>query len=191
MEDNGKASSQGEEPRTYKLSLKGEDTSFEREISEELASQVLTVVMRGSQSVPAGSLLSRELEPDLTPGGGRRQSVREYIDGVEAKRNVDKILAIASFLETVRGEETFSVDQVKREFRNARERVPGNFSRDFSWAVRNGWIAADDEAPGEYYVTQEGRKAVADKFSDEVKKTTGVSRGTSRRRKRRSPGDEA
>ena len=193
MEATESATSPAEERRVYKLSLKlvsaqkGDDATFEREIPEELAYQVLAIVMGAGAAGPVGpqAPVVREPASAIRPSG-QRQSVREYIDAVEAKRNVDKILAIASFLETVRGEETFSVDQIKREFRNARERVPGNYSRDFSWAVRNGWIAADDEAPGEYYVTRAGHEAVAAKFSDEVKKGTGVAKASRRRRARRT-----
>jgi hypothetical protein len=72
----------------------------------------------------------------------------------------------------------------------ASEPVPGNYARDFRWAVANGWIAPDHSRPGEYFVTTKGDQAVEAKFTDEIKKSTGVDR-TARRRRRKKKDAEA
>lgn len=86
-------------------------------------------------------------------------------------------------------EDTFSKDDVRKEFRHAGEAVPGNYSRDFRWAVSAGWIAPVLGEPDMFFVTGKGDKAVEAKFSEEIKKATGVGK-TARRRRPRKKGDE-
>ena len=179
-----------DETRTYKVTLVGEGTSFERDITEAVALEILATIMGDAPPSARSGAIQAEV-PRTGAGSGRAQSVREYIDQSEPKRNVDRILAIAGYLEDVRDVDTFSADDVRRGFRDAKEKVPGNYSRDFSWAVKNGWLSPDDDVPGEYYVTETGRTALNSKFSDEVKKATGVARGSSRRRRQSKSGDEA
>jgi hypothetical protein len=107
------------------------------------------------------------------------------MDEFEPKRNPDKILAIAAYLTDTRGMETFTPADVKKEFKNAAEPVPGNYPRDWQWAVNNGWLARDDEDPTEFYVTGKGRDALAAKFSADVKRATSQP-APRRRRPRRS-----
>lgn len=174
---------------TYELSLKGQGIEVERNVGEEVALQILAILMGGGQAGPASRGAAVQLGR-TTRGGGRGQSLREFLNQVEAKRNVDKIVAIASYLETERGYETFSSDQIKKEFKTAREPIPANYPRDFKWAVGVGWLAPEPDDPDEYYVTESGRKAVEAKFSPEIKKTTTVGK-TERRRRPRKKGDEA
>jgi hypothetical protein len=84
--------------------------------------------------------------------------------------------------------ETFTPDDVKKEFRNAAEPVPGNYARDWAWVVSNGWIAKSDE-PGEFYITIRGREALTQKFSADVKKATKQTNTTRRRRTRKKAED--
>ena len=109
------------------------------------------------------------------------------MDEFEPKRNPDKILAIAAYLVDTREKDTFTPDDVKKEFRNASEPVPANYARDWGWAVSNGWIAKADGEPGEFYITLKGRDALSQKFSDEVKKAT---KQTGRRRRTRKKADD-
>jgi hypothetical protein len=185
-------------PKSYKLSLTGDGLSVEREVTEDVALQILAAVMGGAapaarQHHAGGRASGRHQAPSVplatvgtTPG---RLSLREYLLQVEAKRNVDKILAIAAFLREQRGLETFDSAAIKKEFRNAGEAVPGNFPRDFRWAITAGWIAAADDVPGEYYITTTGDKALEAKFSADVKKASPA--GKSRRRRTRKNEDEA
>lgn len=171
---------------TYKLTLKGGGLSVDREVDEATAFQILAAVMGGATlpRVTSGGGGGAHAV-DLTrarPHAAGRLSLREHMDEFEPKRNPDKILAIAAYLTDTREMETFTSDDVKKEFRNASEPVPGNYARDWRWTISNGWIAKADGFPGEYYVTGKGRDALSAKFSDDVKKTTGVSK-TSRRRR--------
>lgn len=77
-------------------------------------------------------------------------SAREALDLSGAKTNPEKIVALGQYV-LLDGGETFKVEDVKAQFRRARETVPANFSRDLSVAVQAGWVAQGDG--DEYYIT--------------------------------------
>lgn len=77
-------------------------------------------------------------------------SAREALDLSGAKTNPEKIVALGQYV-LQDGGETFKVEDVKAQFRRARETAPANFSRDLAVAVREGWLAQGDS--DEYYVT--------------------------------------
>jgi hypothetical protein len=187
MDDN--ETSGGDAP--FRVTLKGPGITVDREVDQATAVQVMTLVIGlPSQEGRTPSPLppAEQPAPDaarvpIVPGGARL-SLREYFDQAEPKRNPDKILTIAAYLEDHRGHQTFGKDAVKREFRNAGEATPGNYARDFRWTVTNGWIAEAPDVPDEYYVTTKGRQAISDKFSLEVKKASSSTKVQGRRRPR-------
>jgi hypothetical protein len=173
----------------YELSLKGRGIGVEREITEPVALQILSVLMGQEQPIP--SRRASGMQPARPVDAARPgRSLREFLNEVEASRNVDKIVAIAAYLESERGYETFSSTQIKGEFRSAREPTPANFPRDFRAAIGAGWLAPSHDDPNEYYVTDSGRRAVEAQFSAEVKRTARSDR-PGRRRRSRGQGDEA
>lgn len=178
---------------TYNLTLAGGGLTIEREVDEATALQIIAAVMGGGTlprvaSGGHGGARAADLSrPALQHGSTGGLSARGYIDEHDAKRNVDKILALATYVVDTRDVDTFTSDDVKREFRNAAEPVPGNYARDFKWAVQNDWIAPAEGLPGEYYVTAKGRKALEAKFSSDVKKSTAVKSG----RRKRAAGSNA
>lgn len=93
----------------------------------------------GDSSAPTGHMT-----------GGSVASAREALDLSGAKTNPEKIVALAEYV-LQDGGETFKVEDVKTQFRRARETAPANFSRDLSVAVQAGWIAQGDG--DEYYTT--------------------------------------
>jgi hypothetical protein len=109
----------------------------------------------------------------------------EFVAASGAKRNPDKIAAFGVFLMDELGNASFTREEMRQTFQRAGEPVPGNFPRDFGWAIRNKWISAVIDSPNEYVITKSARDAVANKFSKEVRATTRtpVSR---RRRSRKS-----
>ncbi|MEJ7764675.1 MAG: hypothetical protein WKF86_04195 [Acidimicrobiales bacterium] len=70
-------------------------------------------------------------------------SAREALDLSGAKTNPEKIVALGQYV-LQDGGETFKVEDVKAQFRRARETAPSNFSRDLAVAVKEGWIAQGD-----------------------------------------------
>ena len=88
-------------------------------------------------------------DPDQSDGT-RVTSAREALDVSGAKTNPEKIVALGQYV-MQDGTDTFKVEDVKTQFRRARETAPANFSRDLGVALREGWLAETDD--GEYYVT--------------------------------------
>lgn len=171
----------------FELKLSGEGITVERKIGREAARKILDVVLGGSGMAP--SVVNRPTPSvrHASPGNaaGRQQmtSIREFLDECKARRNPDKIAAIGAYLIDYEGATTFQRGDVKSKFRSAGEAPPGNFSRDFSWVVSNGWIAEDVNESGQFYVTGTGRKAIEERFSGDIKKASSLK--LPRRRKSR------
>jgi len=137
-------------------------------------------VSRRETSVSANGIAGLSHSPRP---GGRRTSLREFLEETQATRNPDKITAIAEYLALHEEVELFTRDDIKGRYRSAGEAAPANFPRDFAWALRNGWVAEDSKSPGSFYVTSKGRTAVENKFPDEIKKATAQPAGRKRSRK--------
>lgn len=171
-------------PTAYELSLTGGGLELKRSLTEGQALEVLAAVMGVDPPGRGGAGAPRESAQARARGGGAHGlSLREYFDDAQPKRNPDKILVVASYLKEIEGVELFTPDDLKTRFRSAGESVPGNWARDFRWAIQNGWIA-EDQTSGDYYVTKKGDDAVADRFSAEVKKATAVKQRVRRRPKK-------
>jgi hypothetical protein len=173
---------------TYDLTLKGAGLTIERKVTEAVALSVIATVMGADAGrVPqprnlgvAGARAGVGGAPALTAG--------EYLSSVEPKRNPDKILAFGAYLTDEMGRETFTRDEVRSMFQSAAEPVPGNFHRDFTWAVANRWLGEQPGTPGAFYVTTTGRTALKNKFAAEIKTATKL---RPRRRRKASAGAEA
>jgi hypothetical protein len=181
---------------TYELKIEGEGLSLSRRIDESLLSGIMHLLLGGSPPslaptpFPAHSqtLGSHRRYPTADPSVAKT-SLREYITETGAKRNPDKILVIADFLERFEDLQGFGRDDIKGRFRSAGESPPGNFPRDFAWTVSNGWIAEDPNVKGQYYVTRTGHAAIEGRFTTDVTKTSKLR--PSRRRRGRSVADGA
>ncbi|KAB1650400.1 hypothetical protein [Pseudoclavibacter endophyticus] len=140
------------------LTLSGK-ISYEDEITAPQAAQIITFLNAAEGSEPTlGPAPGGGAEGGRPSAGARTRqqggqavaSAREALDLSGAKTNPEKIIALAEYV-LQDGGETFKVEDVKAQFRRARETPPGNFSRDLSAAVQAGWIAQGDGE--EYYVT--------------------------------------
>ncbi|MCT8999010.1 hypothetical protein [Chelativorans intermedius] len=192
---------ESEPKETFAITIKGDGISIEKSVSSQTARQLINIILGGGgstyENVPRQehpvssnrvSAEERSSGPLGSPGPsvspGRRVSLREFLDDAQAQRNPDKIVAIAEYLYVHDSIDLFTRDDIKGRFRVAGEAAPANFPRDFSWAVRNGWIAEDLKSAGSFYVTQKGRTAIENKFSGEIKKAT--SQPTPRKRSRKT-----
>lgn len=174
----------------YAVSIDGNGIKIQKSVPAHIARQMVNVIMGGA--IPCEPV-SRQEAPvsknsssgtgHAPPSGGRRTSLREFLDESKASRNPDKITAIAEYLVVHEAIELFTRDDIKGRYRVAGEAAPANFPRDFAWAVKNGWVAEDTKTQGSYYVTQKGRAAIDNKFSDEVRKATLKPSGRKRSRK--------
>jgi hypothetical protein len=165
----------------YAFTLKGEGINFVGDVTQVIARTLLDVILKGGSPDPSDKLSNRD--GATSANSLPRKSLREFLNDHEAKRIPEKIVTIGEYL-TVNGAADFSKDEVLTQFRIAREAMPGNFRRDFSWAVATGWIAEDIAHHNRFYVTQSGKQAVSGNFSDEITKHSGFR--SVRRKRRRS-----
>ena len=173
----------------YSVKLTGPGVTIDREVSKELAEQVVLLVMTGQVSTAAAAPPTPPVgygspTPSPSPGVPGDLSVREFLDQTDAKRVPDKITAMAVFLRDVRKQSHFQRADMVEQFQAAHERVPKNLSRDIAWAAKAGWIAPKVGTNDTYYVTKSGGDAVAARFSKEVvQKTRGMTTGATKKKK--------
>ncbi len=138
------------------IAIRGK-VSYEDTISVAQAAQIITFLNVPEEDDPVlGSV--REVtrnERNTATANSRKSgnavgSAREALDLSGARTNPEKIVALGEYV-LQDGGETFKVEDIKTQFRRARETAPANFSRDLSTAVQAGWIAQGDG--DEYYIT--------------------------------------
>jgi hypothetical protein len=184
-------SSGGVDELLFKLELKGDGISVNKEISQDMARQVLDIILGGSAKSPTLSprregVVQHAGNPTISPYSrpfDDRISLREYLDAVNAKRNPDKITAIAGYLKEQENIESFTREDIKVRFRTAGEAPPGNYSRDFNWAVSNGWLAPENGIPDHYWLTSTGEKAIGEQFANGVRKASAIKAGRKKKGK--------
>lgn len=174
---------------TYRLTLKGDGVTVEREVTEDHARQIIAIVMGGAAMAGAPARPSASAGGITRAASGQIPALREFVDEVGAQRNPEKIVAIGAYLVDHLGQDNFSREEVKSQFKNAGEGVPGNYPRDFRWAIIAGWIAPDPNTSGRFFVTDSGRDALTQKFPDEIRERTRQAKTT--RRRRRKAGEKA
>ncbi|WP_326569465.1 hypothetical protein VSH64_48355 [Amycolatopsis rhabdoformis] len=141
-----------------KVSISGR-VSFEQEITATQAAQIIAFIDSFSGNPPEGmeSLLlppkqsPQPLQIAAPPAAGGLSSPREALELSGAKTNPERIVAFALYIAQQGGRETFTTEDIKPLFRQAREPIPGNISRDLDGAIKAGWITESDTR-GEYYV---------------------------------------
>nr|CAD6615030.1 hypothetical protein RTCK_02748 [Rhizobium sp. TCK] len=145
----------------FTLILSGDGIDVRRSVTPQKAALILSIVMGGDGVPPAG--LSDGASATI-PSPPERLSLREFLDEVGAKKKSEQIVAIGHYMALHEGEPSFTRDQVKERFRVAREPIPANLPRDFGTALSAGLIAEDHKAPGQYYVTKSGFRAIEGRF---------------------------
>ncbi|MBF4768342.1 hypothetical protein ISU10_11245 [Nocardioides agariphilus] len=173
------------------LTLDGGGLSFKRAVPEAVALKIMALAMGASVNLGQTPSTARrptpEPETDLDSAEDKDtntftpldESVGEFVHRHGATRNVEKIAAIAMYL-TTGGQERFTSEQLKEQFPKAGEKVPGNYPRDFRWAVQSKWIAEDHQRAKHFYITNSGKNAVNSKFSKDVRKASNLKTGKKR-----------
>jgi hypothetical protein len=139
---------------TIRLTMTGK-LSYDGDITIVQAAQIVTYLHTGLAPIspvgPPASVddLSGAAEPNRRQAG---LSPREALASAGAKTNPEKIVAFALYVERQGDKDTFTLDDIRPLFRQARETAPSNLSRDLDAAIRSNWIAAASQK-GEYYVT--------------------------------------
>lgn len=149
--------------KKVKINIEGEGLSFEEQISKTVAAQIIGICIASGQSQERDN--SNPFAAfDFAPNKQPKESVVEYVQRHAAKSNPEKILAFAGFIKNIQGKESFFQNEIKSLFRDAREILPANFTRDFNLVISNGWIHSDPETKDLFYITQTGLKALDSGF---------------------------
>jgi hypothetical protein len=122
-------------------------------------------------------------EHDLPPAGHKPLSLVELLRVKDPATNSQRIATFAYYRERHEGKDRFSRSDLEHYFALAKLPKPGNYDRDFTGAVREGWIHEDGAAS---YLTQGGERAVDGGFGGK-----GKARGASvSKTKKRTPEEE-
>lgn len=147
--------------QTFKVTVQGPETDISRDVSEEQALKVISIVL-GTVYEPTPS--SENSDDDATESTSNNQgeksdlSIGEFIESLKIEGNDDRIAAIALFLSETRDQHLFTKDELSGWFRAAGEKVPGNIQRDLSKATSDKIIAQDPNDSNSYYLTKTGKK---------------------------------
>ena len=161
-----------EQSTTYTLTLKGEGIDVKKSISQDVAFGVMSLLMGGPSHAIAFQHEPEQSSSSAGRGNSKKASIQEYLSERGAKRNPEKILAVAAYMADEEAREEFGAEDIKERLKRAREKLPANFSRDFNTVIASGWINQDDADPSLYWVTTTGRKAIDSNFSAETRKTS-------------------
>lgn len=166
-----------ENPITIKITGK---VGYEDQITVAQAARIITFLNADEDAAtidPEPGSATADALADSPAKGAEKPvgSAREALDLSGPKTNPEKIVALGQYV-LQDGGETFKVEDVKAQFRRARETAPANFSRDLTVAVQAGWIAQGDG--DEYYITNKIRGV----FDGDFKFPKGNSAGGSRSR---------
>lgn len=135
------------------ITIKGK-VGYEDEITVAQAARIIAFLNKDEDTASfgpdPGADLGDALRTDTKKTGNAVGSAREALDLSGAKTNPEKIVALGQYV-LQDGGETFRVEDVKAQFRRARETPPANFGRDLGVAVKEGWIAQGEG--DDYYVT--------------------------------------
>jgi hypothetical protein len=136
-----------------RISITGKLT-YSDEITISQAAEIIAFLNSneaGATDLRRDSLLDNSIKSSGKKVSSKKvDNPRDAIERSGAIKNPEKIAALGAYV-LQDGGETFKTEDVKTQFRRARETPPANFARDLSVAIASGWIVEDD--PGEYYLS--------------------------------------
>jgi len=78
--------------------------------------------------------------PAISSGEGKRQSAKEFLLGKSISSELQRVVALASFLERQEGLATFNVSDLEGAFRQAREKLPKNMNDAVNKNIARGFF---------------------------------------------------
>ena len=139
------------------------------EARQRVVSSALSLLGMGIPQLAGGTpgAASTHREPSAASRvPARAQSPVELIQEKSPATNAQRIALFAYHREKSEGATRFSRADLKPYFGKAKEPPPANYDRDFSGAVRSGWIHEDG---AESYLTSKGLEAVEAGFGGKAR----------------------
>ncbi len=152
-----------------KITIEGEGLHYSGETTLHKAAQIIAFMgteQINLQNSETGTTTSSSLIVTPPSAVQINMTPRQFINEATAKTNVQKIAVIAKYLKD-RNREVFVRSEIVEEFRRAGEISPKNIGRDIKETVIAGYICESPDQTGEYYLTNEGERAVVEKFTME------------------------
>ena len=153
------------------VKIEGVGLNYSEEVSRTVAGKIMDFCLSGDEtglSQPSFENLKKEKTESV------RESAPEYIERHAPRRNPDRILTMAGYLKEVISKLSFSPNEIRSLMKDSGESIPANFTRDFKWVIKSGWIGMGDKKKKQYYITNTGLKVLNNGFPDEfVKKSRG------------------
>jgi hypothetical protein len=104
----------------------------------------------------------RQVPSSRSGSADRPKSIVELLQEKQPKSNPQKLALFAYYRERVEGLSRFSKSDLKGYFASAKEKPAANYDRDFSNAVKLGWIHEDG---ADSYLTSRGLEVVESGFA--------------------------
>jgi hypothetical protein len=117
---------------------------------------------------PSQSASVKTIEPSARNLSNRPISLIELMQDKKPVTNAQRIALFAYYREMHEGLPRFARDDLLPYFGRAREKPPANYARDFSEAVKNGWVHEDGT---DSYITSKGIESVEGGFLGESAKS--------------------
>jgi hypothetical protein len=166
----------------FDVTIKGPGLDYQSKVSSDAIAQLISICLSSGIGLSAISpkQIIKQDKPTDTSGwlikapasGSPFKSVAEYFNEFTPKRNPDKILTFANYEIDIKGKESFEPEELKPYFQKCGEITPKNYSRDFRWAIANGWFDECQNMPGQFYVTGTGKAVLKANFSEDMLKKT-------------------
>lgn len=144
-------------------------SSIEQKL-DEILSQLKSLDERMGR-IEDGStpMVKTEITPP-EPKGSKKMSIKEFILQFNAKKGVDKTLAVAYFLEIHEGMSSFNKADLEQGYRQAKESVPLNINDDVYKCVKRGLMMENKEKKENtkaWVITNSGEAYLKELFSKE------------------------
>ena len=108
----------------------------------------------GTPEVPTRSDGGSVTNDDQTKEWLKARSAAEVLNGLPSDKMAEKIFLLGAWHEARGGATPWRASDVRKAFGQAKERTPGNFSRDLSVAIKEGNI--HNSTPRSYEITRGG-----------------------------------
>ncbi len=163
-----------------RIQLSGPGFSMDRVVPEEIAQQVLLLVLTGtsetSKTAQQAVMPAQPLPSSSHTAAVIEKTLVEVFTESKATRNADKITCIAKYYKEQLKKPYVSRSEIMNGFEIAGEVPPANFARDLKWTVQQGWIAAKPSDKSLFFLTNSGATVVNAGFPDTLKPQAGSKR---------------
>src|SRR5688572_1680909 len=117
-----------EKKELYRIRIEAPGLTLERDVSQDVGARIVLLILDGvdQRDRPASVPEVAAAVPTAMRDEQPRKSLPEFLNDSQARRNPDKIVAIATYLREYDQRKTFNLRDVVAGFELAAEQQPGN-----------------------------------------------------------------